>query len=154
MNAQSILKYVLLGFVAVAFLVMAAREFDEKTDASSSAVDPLPADGLVAIYFHGNIRCPTCQTIEAYAQEAVDTNFAEELTAGKLTWQVLNYEATENAHFVSEYEIAAPTVVLVKRAAGRDAQWQNLSRVWEFVGDKPAFVDYIAAETKSLLSVH
>lgn len=155
MNAQSLLKFALLGFVAVALLVIVARELVDDTQAQAEGGPPqLPADGLVAIYFHGDIRCPTCQTIEAYSREAIHQNFADELANGQLIWQVINYEETQNAHFAKEYEIAAPTVVLVKRAAGRDARWQNLGRVWELVGDKPAFVEYIAAETGPLLSAH
>lgn len=155
MNAKSVLKVALLGFVAVALLVIVARELADDTQTQAAGGPPqLPADGLVAVYFHGNIRCPTCQTIETYAQEAIATQFAEELAAGKLTWQVMNYEEAENAHFAKDYEIAAPTVVLVRREGGHDAQWQNLGRVWELVGDKPAFLAYIAAETRPLLSVN
>jgi len=32
---------------------------------------PTPADGVIAYYMHGKVRCPTCVNIEEYAHEAV-----------------------------------------------------------------------------------
>jgi hypothetical protein len=154
MNAKNLLRIALLAFVAVAVVMMVRRELNDGGSAEPALVkiEPLPADGLVVYYFHADIRCPTCQKIEQYAHEALDARLGEELASGKVTWRTLNYEATENAHFATEYEIAAPTVVLVRRHDGRDGEWRNLTRVWELVGDKPSFVDYVAAEASSLLA--
>jgi hypothetical protein len=154
MNAKNFLRIGLLAFVAVAVVMIFRRELNGGGSAQSALAEtePLPANGLVVFYFHADIRCPTCQKIEQYAHEALAARLGEELASGKLTWRTLNYEATENAHFATEYEIAAPTVVLVRRHDGRDGEWRNLMRVWELVGDKPAFVDYVAAEASSLLA--
>jgi hypothetical protein len=154
MNAKNVLSVALLAFVAVAAVLMVRREMSDggSAEPALAKTEPLPADGLVVYYFHADIRCPTCKKIEQYAHEAIDARIGEELASGKVTWRILNYEALENAHFVTEYEIAAPTVVLVRRQDGRDGEWKNLMRVWELVGDKPAFVDYVAAEASSLLA--
>lgn len=155
MNAKGLLRLALLAFVAIAVVAMVRREMNEGADSESGgavAAAPLPADGLVVYYFHSNVRCPTCETIEGLAHEAVQTRLAAELASGRATWRVLNYESPENAHFAHDYEIAAPTVVLVRRQAGQDGEWRNLMRVWELVGDKPAFFDYVAQEAHSLLA--
>ena len=154
MNIKNLLRITLLGFLAVAVVLIVKREMTDRPDADAALSNtPLPANGLVAYYFHGDVRCPTCRTIESYAKEALTSRFSDELASGAISWRVVNYETLGNAHFADEYEIAAPTVVLVRREAGKDAQWQNLSRVWELVGDKPAFVDYVAQETAALLPV-
>jgi hypothetical protein len=151
MNSQKILRYSLFAFLVVAAVFIATKEIRQSGSATASD-GGLPADGLAAVYFHGAVRCPTCQTIETYAKEAIDTRFEDELANGKLSWLALNYELPENLHFAREYGIVAPTVVLVRREAGSDVEAENLARVWELVGDKPAFVEYIAAETKSVLA--
>lgn len=153
MNAKGLIRIALLGFLAIAVVIVARREMDDRAGEGASSQASLPADGLVAYYFHSDVRCPTCRTIEANAHEAFQSRFANELAGGKICWRIVNYELPENSRFVQEYEIAAPTVVLVRRQAGQDSQWRNLTRVWELVGDKPAFADYIAQETESLLSV-
>ena len=50
------------------------------------------SDGLVVYYFHSNIRCPTCRSIESQAQETVQTHFASQLGNGEVIWKIVNYE--------------------------------------------------------------
>jgi len=69
-------------------------------------------DGVVVYYLHSNTRCPTCQTIEAYAKEAVETGFAEELKNGKIQWRIINYESPGNEHYATDYQIVARTSCL------------------------------------------
>ena len=151
MNAKTAVKFALLLFLAVAVVIVVRREIDGGSALVESDPTALPADGLVVVYFHGAVRCPTCQTIESYAEEAIATNYSAELANGQLAWRVLNYELPENARFVTEFEIVAPTVVLIRREAGEDAASENLTRVWELVGDKPSFVSYVAEEVNRLL---
>ena len=69
---------VLAAVAAVAFSLLVpavSAEEPEKKGAKSDAM----ADGVVAIYFHGNVRCATCRKIEAYADEAVQSRFSEAL---------------------------------------------------------------------------
>lgn len=156
MNAKNLLTAGLLVFVAAAIITIVVREGGGKDSPVAAAVPsanaPLPADGLIAYYFHGEIRCPTCKKIESYAHEAIEAGFSEELNSGKLTWRVLNYEVLANAHFATEYEIASPTVVLVRAVQGQPKDWRNLTRVWELVGDKDAFMQYVQEQTRELLT--
>jgi len=117
---------------------------------SPEAEEPMD-DGVIAYYFHGNMRCPTCRAIESYAHEAVQAGFAEPLESGKLKWRVVNYETPGNEHFATDYEIFAPTVVVVEMSDGSQQEWKNLDRVWELVGDKDAFVQYVQSETETML---
>jgi hypothetical protein len=47
--------------------------------------------------------------------------------------------------------LAAPSVVLVRREQGQQTAWQNLDHVWELVGDKAAFQEYVTQETREML---
>ena len=152
MNAKHLIAAALLLFVAASVVILLGREIREPTAVQAApALEQLPDNALVVYYFHGDTRCPTCRNIENYSHEAVQAAFAEELAENKLLWKVVNYEQPENSHFATEYEIVSPTVVLVRRAKGEVADWRNLARVWELVGDRDVFTEYIQNETRSML---
>ena len=110
------------------------------------------ADGLVVYYFHGNTRCPTCESIESQARESVQTEFAPQLTSGEIVWKVLNYEQPAAKPLANKFEIQMPVVVLAKMKAGQVQNWKRLDEVWALVGDKPAFAKYVCAEIKRFLA--
>ena len=119
----------------------------------SNSVSPTLAmqDGVKVYYLHGNTRCPTCRTIEAYAQDAVQTGFAEELTSRKIVWEVVNYESPGNEHYAMDYEVVAPNVVLAMFKDGKQAKWKGLPEVWEHVGDKAAFFAFVQTSLREFL---
>ncbi|MAT69844.1 MAG: hypothetical protein CMJ58_10005 [Planctomycetaceae bacterium] len=152
MHAKNLVAAALLLFVAASVVILLGREMRESDGGGSApAAEALPADGVVVYYFHGETRCPTCRDIENYSHAAVQTAFSKELASDKVLWKVVNYEQPENSHFATDYEIVAPTVVLVRRIGGQNGEWRNLSRVWELVGDRDAFTEYLQNETRSML---
>ena len=164
MNAKNLITAVLLVFVAASIVALAVNEIRRSPKADqpgdqpattpaedAEGADQPPADGVIAYYFHRTGRCPTCMSIEAYAQEAVKIGFAEQLKDGRLQWRVVNYELPENEHFAADYQLVAPTVVLVELGGGKQKSWKDLSKVWDLVGDKTAFVEYVQQEARVLL---
>lgn len=162
MKPKTVLTFVLLTFVAVSVIATIAKEArhvsppsaERARQANNTATpgDELAAEGLVAVYFHGNVRCPTCRSIESYAHDTIASQFSDDLAAGRLSWRVMNYELPENAEFVNEFQLVAPSVVLVARRNRLTTRWENLDRVWELVGDRPAFAAYIQEEVKKQLA--
>jgi len=114
---------------------------------------PTPAmrDGFRVCYLHGNTRCPTCRSIEAFAQEAVETGFADKLKSRQVEWQVINYESPGNEHYATDYEVVAPNVVLVKFKDGKQVAWKGLPEVWEHVGDKATFVGFVQNSLRAFM---
>ena len=106
---------------------------------------------LVAYYFHGDARCPSCMKIEAYTAAAIKENFGEQLADGSLNWQVVNIDQPENRHFVGDYSLTTKSVVLSDRRGGKEQTWKNLDRVWELLKDEAAFKEYIRAEVGAAL---
>jgi hypothetical protein len=162
MKPKNLVAIGLLIFVAACIIVLTVKALRPSlppvaaTPAAAPGVGRPEAeepvdDGVIAYYFHGNTRCPTCRAIESYARGAVQTGFAEQLESGRLTWRVVNYESPGNEHFATQYEIFAPTVVLVETRDGSRQRWKNLDRVWELVDDKDAFVQYVQSETETML---
>jgi len=149
MKVKNVVSVVLLLFIGASVVALAARGLRREAEDQSDST----TDGVIAYYFHSNTRCPTCRKIESYAHEAIETGFGAELESGNLKWKVVNYETAGNEHFAKDYEVIAPSVVLVEIRGGQQKQWKNLDRVWELVmtGSKEEFIQYVQAETRALL---
>ncbi|WP_417913445.1 nitrophenyl compound nitroreductase subunit ArsF family protein [Candidatus Electronema sp. TJ] len=101
-------------------------------------------------YFHGNLRCKTCNKIEALTKKTLEESFAEQLKNGSMELQVINVDKAENEHFVDDYELAVRSVVLSQIKQGKEARWRRLDKVWQLVHDEPAFSDYLRTEIAAL----
>ncbi len=109
-------------------------------------------DGLIVYYFHGNARCPTCQSIESQAEHTVHADFAAQLESGQIVWKVLNYEQPAVGDLAKKFDIQMPVVVLAKMRGGRLQDWKRLDEVWALVGDKPGFAAYVRGEIRRVLA--
>jgi hypothetical protein len=109
-------------------------------------------NGLVVYYFHSNIRCPTCRSIESQAQETVQTHFAKQLGNGEVVWKIVNYEQPVAKPLAAKFEIQMPVVVLARMKDGAVQDWKRLDKVWALVGDKPAFTKYVRGEIERMLA--
>lgn len=148
MSIKNVVAAFLLLFVAASVVVLAAKSLRQSPPAATAEQGP---DRLVVYYFHGKVRCPTCMNIEAYAHEAVTGGFAAELGDGRIEWKVVDFEQPDNEHFAKDFDLAAPSVVLVEMKSGARGKWKNLPEVWELVGDKPAFVAFVQKEVRAFL---
>lgn len=97
---------------------------------------------MIAYYFHGTMRCPTCHKLEQYSKETIETNFKDALASGKLEFKVVNVEDKGNEHFVNDYQLYTKSLVLSLVKDGKEIKWKNLDKIWEYVGDKQRFLDY------------
>jgi hypothetical protein len=120
------------------------------TATASAKTDSL-RDGLLVYYFHGNIRCPTCRSIESQAEGAVQNHFAAQLKEGEVTWKIVNYEESAAKPLAEKFQIQMPVVVLAKVKNGQVLDWKRLDQVWALVGDKPAFAKYVREEIERML---
>jgi len=119
--------------------------------ASAGATDARAAPVLVAYYFHGTQRCPTCLKMEQYAKEAIEEAFPDELNGGRVRWQAVNYDEPANEHFVKKYGLVASSLVIVSDRAAAPKAWRRVDRIWDLVGDEQAFKNYVIDEVKNML---
>lgn len=108
-------------------------------------------NGYVVYYFHGNVRCPSCQKIESYTQETLNADFSQQITSGDIQWKVINTDENENKHFVKDYQLYTKSVVVVEMKDGKPGRWKNLDKVWEHLGDKSQFSNYINNEVRQFM---
>ena len=106
---------------------------------------------VMAYYFHRTLRCHTCLTIEELSKQAVENGYAGELAGGFVEWRSINIEEGSNAHFVEDFDLTAPSLVLVRLEDGRQTNWKKLEAVWQHVADPGVFDQYDRSELEAFL---
>ncbi len=106
---------------------------------------------VVAYYFHGTFRCPTCHKLEQYSKEVIETNFKDALTSGKLEFKVVNVEDKGNEHYAKDYQLCTKSLILSLISDGKETKWINLDKIWEYVGNKQRFIDYVKSGVADFL---
>jgi len=137
------LKKILLSLLVVALVSAGAI--------SSFAADTPYGAKVIAYYFHGNFRCPTCYKLEQYSKEAIETNFKTELASGKMTFKSINTDEKGNEHFVNDYQLYTKSLILSLVKDGKEIKWKNMDKIWEYVGNKQRFIDYVKSGVADLL---
>ena len=133
------------------FLVTLAAVAVISTSFLAFAGEINPAAKVIAYYFHGTARCPTCYKLEQYSKEAVDTNFKDVLASGKLEFRVVNIDDKGNEHYANDYQLYTKSLVLSLVKDGKEIKWKNMDKIWEYVGNKQKFMDYVKSGVADLL---
>ena len=87
-----------------------------------------------------------------YALEALETGFPEALKANRIDFLSVNLDLAENEHFIDDFQLSARTVVIQKIVDGKGGAYLNLTRVWELVGNKEAYIAYVQEETEKFMN--
>lgn len=119
--------------------------------ANAQGTGDKPTSRIIAYYFHGNFRCYTCYTMEQYSREAIEANFKDALSAGKLEFKVVNIEEQGNEHFTQDYQLYTKSLILSLVKDGKEIKSKNLTKIWEYVRNKQKFFDYVSEEVGNFL---
>ena len=152
MTLKKSISTLLLLFVVGSLAYMAFDEFGPGTKPEAPEVRVPGVEPRVIVYFFDEGKdCSTCEKLEGYAHEALETHFPEELASGALAWRRLSVEEPEHKHFVTDYALYTKSEVLVERVGGQQVRWKNLEDIWNLVYDKPAYIEYIVTHTRDFL---
>lgn len=153
--------WILPGVLALAFLGFAALRPAGACGAGNCAMPPAaagntapsnpslsPTARLAVLYLHGTVRCETCLEIERIAERTVRESFSQELAAGTVSWQAIDYELPENDRYDREFSPPCPSLVLAEVLAdGRFARHKILGETWNLIHDEPqAVAAYVRRE--------
>ncbi len=156
MKSKQIITLVLLVFVAGTVAAMIYQEFrpavsnEHNNDTAVFNEETLP-EQIVAYYFFGNQRCPTCMKIESYTEKSLKNYFQGEMDSNLIEWKPVNVELPGNEHFIHDFQLDVKMVVLARMNNGELEDWKKLEKVWTLTGNREAFLDYIKAETEAYL---
>jgi len=139
----------ILSFSLLALAAYAALPAPHARAADGPAAGP--PHQVIACYFHRTERCPTCQTISAYVEEAIKTGFAAELKDKTVRMVMVDFQDPKNERYAKAYHIEGPTLVLMNACNGKVVAWKPAPKVWSLVGEKDKFVKYVQAEVRSYL---
>jgi len=112
---------------------------------------PAAATVINVYYFHGKMRCPTCRNMESYSREAVEKYFKKEIGSGRVDFKAINIEEKNNEHYVNDYKLYTKTLIVSVTKNGKEVQYKNLDKIWEYSRDKKKFVDYVKNEVAGYL---
>jgi hypothetical protein len=154
MKLRTIITVVLLVIVAASVVALVVKEANRPggSQGTSAVAAPAEKDGVVAFYFHRNMRCATCNQMEAFTREAVEGGFAEAIKDGRLRFKVVNIETPGNEHFVDELKVASNGPYLAEYVGGRPVRSKYLDAVWNLYGDRATFSQYVQAELTAFMA--
>ena len=99
-------------------------------------------DKLEIYHFHGTNQCYSCKTVGAYAEETVNTFFADELKSGKIVFGHINGELSENQDLVEKYGVSSASLWIgVYDKTGFHPE-QNMN-VWHKINNKQDYMNYL-----------
>ena len=81
----------------------------------------------------------------------MDKYFSEELASGELEYEVINIDEKGNEHFAKDYKLYTKSLVISKIKGGKEVEYKNLEKVWNYLGDKEVFYNYVKEETAKFL---
>jgi hypothetical protein len=128
-----------------------AADVPAKKTTAPAAVAKRTNDQVIAYYFHGTIRCETCLKIEKQAREAIERRFPQEVAEKRLVFKPLNYDKPENAHFLKDFKLPCPSLVVVRQKGGMDQKWKLLDKTWDHVENPFKFSEYVEGEMEKFL---
>ncbi len=102
-----------------------------------------PTNRVVAIYFHRTERCPTCQKMGSYSEEAIKTSFAEQMKDGTVAFYNVDFQDKKNAKLAKGYDVSGPALIVAKIKGKKVKQFKDLEDIWTNVADKQAFIKYV-----------
>jgi len=123
----------------------------QNTSAHADVATVAKGSQVIAYYFHGSMRCPTCHKLEQYSKEAIEANFKDALRSGKLEYKVVNVEDKGNEHYGNDYQLYTKSLILSLVKDGKEIKWKNLDKIWEYVRNKEMFIDYVKNGVADLL---
>ena len=144
MNKQILFLVILTLFVA------GCSNNAEENNATGNAVNDMTSpertiavDKLEIYHFHGTNQCYSCKTVGAYAEEIVNTYFADELKSGKIIFGHINGELPENKDLVMKYGATGSSLWLGTYAKdGQFSAEQNIN-VWYKINNKQDYMNYL-----------
>ena len=145
----------LMLLLSAAFVSAQEKAGVQPKDTANTAVDSVKApmsDQIVVYYLHMNRRCMTCEKLEAYSQDAVETGFAEQLKDSSIVFRVENFETEGSEHFAKDYQLYSQSLILSRQRGGQETEWKNLDKILNLVGNKEEFITYVQNEVANFMN--
>ena len=140
------LRYILIVLI-IAFLFLVGCSGNASENSLSDNVFGQPTseikiDKLEIFHFHSTNQCYSCITVGAYAEETVNTYFADELESGKIVFNHINGDLSENKDLVIKYGATGSSLWL-GTYNGEEFKAEENVNVWYKIRDKKDYMTYL-----------
>ena len=143
-------KYLLI-FVGVVAVILIISMIAGSRSNDSEVLDVNAAGGLnisskvekiEVIHFHGTHQCDSCIAVGKYAEDTINTYFAEELKSGKVSFAHINGELPENQEIVMKYGVTSASLWIGVYDENGFHKEQNVN-VWYKIDNKDDYMNYL-----------
>jgi len=132
-----------LFLIAVLFVAGCSNDSQINGDVVADADPVVNVEKLEIYHFHGTHQCYSCITVGDYAEETVNTYFADELKSGKIVFGHINGELPENKDLVVKYGAAGSSLWLGVYASDGNFSAEQNTNVWYKIGNKEEYMTYL-----------
>ena len=109
------------------------------------------ADRVDVVYFHRTQRCSTCIHAEELTRDTVETHFTDELASGKLTFQSIDVQASNNTAIVNKYGAYARQLFINTVKDGTD-HIEQATDLYPLIFNDEAFVETLKSKIEKSLN--
>lgn len=136
-------KLILFLMISILFVAGCSSNSQINGDTATDTQPAVNIEKLEVYHFHGTHQCYSCKTVGAYAEETVNTYFADELESGKIVFGHINGELAENEELVMKYGITGASLWLgTYTKDGKFSAEENVN-VWYKIKDKQDYMNYL-----------
>jgi len=123
-----------------------------QTPEADKAEDVETIEKIEVYHFHGTHQCYSCIAVGDYAEETINSFFADELKSAKIVFGHINGELPENQELVKKYEATGSSLWIgVYTSDGKFIKEQNII-VWYKISKKQDYLNYLKDVIEKKLS--
>ena len=96
-----------VGVVTVSAQCCNSALAENSTSSKVANVASQKSGEVKAYYFHGNVRCVTCQAVERVSKEAIAEYYGD-----KVAFESINRDEEKNKTLVAKYKVSGTTLII------------------------------------------
>ena len=116
---------------------------DDKCGVSSGQTTKAEVQKIEIYHFHGTNQCYSCITVGAYAEETVNTYFADEVKSGKIVFGHINGDLPENKDLVVKYGATGASLWIGTYTKDGQFKAEQNVNVWYKISNKEDYMTYL-----------
>jgi hypothetical protein len=111
---------------------------------------PVPPDRVDVVYFHVGEACHCMDSMGDCIQSTVFFNFQDEVVSGKLTFQRLRLDDTNNANIAAKYN-ATPVSLFINMVRGDTEHIIAVPEIWPIRYESDALEELVKSKIRQSL---
>jgi len=125
------MSYLSKFFITVSILLFSFSTIYSQKNGDTVIANNVKNLKLKVYYFHSEIRCNTCLSIEKCVRKTLDSLFQNQLETGVIDFYILNAEKQENLMIVKKFDAYGSTLVLAEYLNGKEGKFEDITN-WAF----------------------